>query len=298
MPQDLNDAAGLILHFRTPSKTLACINSLLKEGIQTIILVDNSEDKGRSLAAMHKQLEKLQEKGMILHVLSTGSNLGFAQGVNKGLSLARNLKMVSLLLINSDAYFEDGSLAKMQACLSGASVCLPKVKSSIDTAPVSLFGFYQRVTALNFKHKKAGCLKYPSGCCLLFRIADFDGDLLDEEFFFYGEDVELGNRLQALNVSVAECSDAVIVHEGSGSARNGSLFYEYHINRSSWLMAGKLAETTTQKVLYAAIRCITLPARAVFRCLKYRSFTPLKGFFLATLDIATNARRTLTPPAP
>lgn len=120
---------------------------------------------------------------------------------------------------------------------------------------------------------------------------------MDEDFFFYCEDVSLGQDLLARGVEVIECQDAVIIHAGSGSARNGSLFYEYHINRGHWLLAAKLARSSLQRFVYIALRSVTLPARASIRCLRFRSLTPWRGLFAATLDVIKGQCRDLTPPA-
>lgn len=297
MRKYLDKTAGLILHFRTPDKTLRCIHSLVQQGISFIILVDNSEDGGMSLSILQPALQTFINQGIQVHTLATGQNQGFAKGVNMGFGFAQSHSMDFLLLINSDAYFETTSITPMFEALSQASICIPKVKSNPDSIAHSLFGYYQKATAFNYSIPKAGCVKYASGCCQLIKIKDFKPPFLDEELFFYGEDVVLGHHLKINLLKAVESEKTHIIHEGSGSAKNGSLFYEYHLNRSHWITACKLSSNNAQSKIYLFIRCITLPIRATIRSIRYGNITAWRGLVMATTDIAFGRFRSLTPPA-
>lgn len=292
----LTHTTGLILHFRTPEKTLKCIHSLISEGLLSIILVDNSEDGGKSLTSMKAQLKIYELQGVKIHTLSNGLNQGFSQGANLGFLLAKKHKFYYLLLINSDAYFQKGGIREMLRSMTDASLCLPMTRPSNSDKLESLFGFYHISTALHFKTPQKNCLKYPSGCCLLIKVDHFTPPLFDDDLFFYGEDVVLGKKIKELNLSAVECNEAIITHEGAGSAKKGSVFYEYHINRWHWLMPKKLSRKMHSRLFYTFVRCITLPSRCLIRCCRYQSLIPLYGLALASLDIIRKRRRTLTPP--
>ncbi|OZB61409.1 MAG: hypothetical protein B7X31_10755, partial [Thiomonas sp. 13-66-29] len=137
----------------------------------------------------------------------------------------------------------------------------------------------------------------PSGCCLLIRADQVRPDLFDKDFFFYGEDVMLGFDLARRGVSVAECKEATVIHAGSASAKNGSMFYEYHMVRAHWLLARKLARNGFERNLFVAARCVTMPLRACVRSVRGRSLTPWRGLFAATADVLRGRCRSFTPPA-
>jgi len=286
---------GLVLHFRTPQSTLDCIRSLFAEGMRSFVLVDNSEDDGASLEEMSTEFLPLIEAGVHVQVLAPDKNLGFAKGVNTGLKQAIRGGADAVLLINSDATLETGALASMVKNLDDAAVAVPRAREKKGAVAVSLFGSYQRAMALVFRTPLVACLRYPTGCCLLFRTSVLPPPLFDERFFFYGEDVLLGLELQTKGIKVVECADATIIHAGSGSAKNGSFFYEYHMNRGHWLLAGKLAPNWVLCVVYVVCRCVSLPLRAAIRSLRFRSFTPWRGLVSATLDVARNRCRSFTP---
>lgn len=290
--------AGLVLHFRTETQTMDCVRSMVDEGIRIVVIVDNSEDGGASAGRMRPALERLSGIGLVFEIMSSGRNLGFARGVNAGLMRVAAYRPDAVLLINSDARLEAGCVANLLRALGRAPFAIPSVRGSAGAAEGSLSGWYHRASGLQMgPGSSSHCVHYPSGCCLMIRADMARPPLLDEDFFFYGEDVELGHELGGKGIGFAECSEAVVTHAGAGSARNGSLFYEYHINRGHWLLAAKLAGGPLERVLYIVLRCVTLPLRASVRCLRFRSLTPWHGLVVASLDLIKGRCRDLTPPA-
>lgn len=292
------NVVGLVLHFRTEKQTMDCVRSLFDEGVRIVVIVDNSEDEGRSVARMRPALERLSEIGLVFEIVSCGRNLGFARGVNAGLMRVSAYRADAVLLINSDARLEPGSLVSLLRALDRAPLAIPRVRGAVGTVAGSLSGRYHRALGLQFgPGSSTRCVHYPSGCCLMIRADMARAPLLDEDFFFYGEDVQLGHQLSSKGIGFAECSEAVVIHAGAGSARNGSPFYEYHINRGHWLLAAKLAGGPLERALYIALRCVTLPLRASIRCVRFRSLTPWRGLVAASTDLIKGRRRDLTPPA-
>ena len=290
------DIVGLVLHFRTPERTLACLQSLAGEGIGKAVLVDNSEDAGQSIKAMQSGFARLAEAGLRVEVLQPGRNLGFAAGVNMGLEHVSRNQRVPVLLINSDAKLEPGALTAMRGLRPQHGLVVPRLVRQSGQPRVSAFAYYQRFAALILRSPRPGTVAHPSGCCLLIRADQVGPKLFDTDFFFYGEDVMLGFDLARRSVSVAECKDASVIHAGSVSAKNGSMFYEYHMVRAHWLLARKLARNPFERFLFVAARCVTLPLRACVRSLRSRSLTPWRGLFAATADVTRDRCRSFTPP--
>ncbi|WP_396621531.1 glycosyltransferase family 2 protein [Marinobacter sp. W-8] len=287
--------SALVLHFRSPEPTLQCLRSLSQEGIRNAVLVDNSEDSGRSIDIMASALTKLRRSGMSIQVVDPAQNLGFAKGVNLGLSRANVNNTTAILLINSDAIVEAGSVARLASGLQNADIVIPRVCDNTG-ASRSLFNYYCAMTSLLIKKPCQKSLKYASGCCMLVRSNIARGALFDEDFFFYGEDVALSSELLKVGAKIIEEKAALIQHSGSESSKNGSLFYEYHINRGHWLLAKKLARNSFEKNLYLTCRCVVLPLRASIRCWRLKSLTPLLGFITASVDLIRGQFRSFTPP--
>ena len=290
-----SDVIGLVLHFRTPERTLACLESLARQGIRKAVLVDNSEDGGRSIHLMQCGLARLVDCGLGTEVLQPERNLGFAAGLALGLEHVSLHHYGPVLLINSDATLETGALAMGMDYLREAScVSFPARMKSAGACASSLV-FYQRIFALYVRTRRIGCVRYPSGCCLLFREDLVHPELFDKDFFFYGEDVMLGFDLARRGSKFVECADAAVIHTGSASAKNGSMFYEYHMVRAHWLLARKLARNGFEQGLFVIGRCMALPLRACVRSVRSRSLMPWRGFVEATLDVIRGRSRTITP---
>ena len=288
---------GLVLHFRTPQRTLACLKSLLAEHVRDVVVVDNSEDGGRSLASMASGLKLLQADGLRLTMLRPAQNLGFAGGVSAGLEHVLATGPSHVLLINSDAVLERGALANMLTALQSAAIVVPLMRAAAAAQPVRAIVFYQALFALYLRSPSRPSIRYPSGCCVLIRNDQVRADLFDRDFFFYGEDVMLGFDLARRGIKVVECAEATVIHAGSASAKNGSLFYEYHMVRAHWLLARKLASNPVERFAFVAARCLTLPARALVRSLRFRSLLPWRGLIAASFDVLRGRCRSLTPPA-
>lgn len=296
METDTTPITGLVLHFRTPEKTLACLNSLQREGVCKAVVVDNSEDGGRSIAAMRDELGALRNAGLDVEVLNPGRNLGFAAGVNTGLAHLAAAQFCHVLLINSDARLAPGALDQMCLALQTAPVVAPRIAQG-NQSPTSPFAYYDRLLGLITNSPAVMPLRYASGCCLLIHANQARLPLFDQDFFFYGEDVMLGFTTEQNHLAERECPQAIAIHATSSSAQNGSIFYEYHINRSHWLLVRKLARNPLEQFMFVAARCITLPLRALVRSLRFRSLVAWRGLFEATTDVLRGRCRSFTPPS-
>ncbi|MBL4833799.1 MAG: glycosyltransferase family 2 protein [Pseudomonas sp.] len=296
MKADSIPITGLVLHFRTVERTLACLRSQQQEGIRKAIIVDNSEDGGKSIGDMQKGLDALRTGGFYTEVLCLRRNLGFAGGVACGLKHVSVMQPSHVLLINSDARLETGSLELMRQVLVNAPIVAPTIAQG-DQPPSSPFAYYDRLLGLITPTPKITPLHHASGCCLLIRCDQVQCSIFDQDFFFYGEDVMLGFDTQRCGNPVKECPGATVSHATSSSAQNGSIFYEYHINRAHWLLAQKLARSPLEQCLFIGARCITLPLRALVRSFRFRSFLAWKGLLAATCDVLRGRCRSFTPPA-
>lgn len=295
MVSDATPIIGLVLHFRTPERTLACLRSLRNEGMHWAVLVDNSEDGGKSIATMVHDIDDLRTYGLEVTVLHQDKNKGFARGVAAGLTYVSSQRVGHVLLINSDAVLGPGSLSRMDDALRGAGIVVPKISQS-GHSQASSFASYDRFFGLITRTPVMLPVIHPSGCCLLIHRDHAKPTLFDSEFFFYGEDVMLGFDAALHGVVVVECPEAVVLHARSVSAKNGSMFYEYHMNRAHWLLAHKLARNRAERFIFVAARCVTLPMRASLRGVRFHSLMAWKGLIAATCDVLRGRCRSFTPP--
>lgn len=295
--EQLDQVTAVVLDFRTPKKTVACLRSLLDNAVRRIVLVENSEDQGASLLAMRVGLEELRARGASIEVIDAGRNLGFSAGVNRALEHILEKGGGDVLLLNSDARLASGAMAGLvEAVRQGASIAAPMLAGG-DGGRGTPCLHYQPYLALLTDRALWGSFAYLTGACMLLSRSIAKPGLFDEQFFFYGEDVMLGADMDRRGMLCMVVPDSVVAHEGTGSARNGSLFYEYHINRGHWLLAAKLARGRIGLAGGLIGRAVVLPLRALVRSARLRNLNPVRGLWMATCDTMRGRLRALTPPS-
>jgi N-acetylglucosaminyl-diphospho-decaprenol L-rhamnosyltransferase len=264
---------GLVLNYRDADRTIKCIGSLLNDGIEHVLVWDNSEDENVSGQTIRTRLK--QEARVTVEISSR--NLGFAAGVNRGLEWIRQyFPETWILLINNDAVLLTGAInALTQALIANPDAVI--AYPTIDHAG-RLVGpaYYQRHFGLITTKKLLGSVLHASGCCQLLATERLEGAWFDEDFFMYGEDVELGWRL-GINRMV-HVSEVWVMHEGSASSKMGSPFYETSMVAAHWLLTRKLARSRLEFALLWLGRAAFLPLRALLRSWRYRSWIPIKSF--------------------
>lgn len=264
---------GLTLNYRDAERTSRCIESLLEDGAAGVLVWDNSSDGGASAQALYK---RWQDDPRVVVEIST-NNLGFAAGVNRGLEVIKQRwPRAWVMLLNNDALVPRGALARLHAVLHAtpqAVLAYPCIEHG-----GRLFGtiYYQRHLALlRFGRSWPASFPYPCGAALLIALDRYHEPLFDEDFFMYGEDIEIGWRLGPSRM--VHVSDIRVWHEGSATARNRSLFYETHINAGHWLLAQKIARSRSERFVLMAGRLISLTARALWRSVRSLDGIPLRG---------------------
>lgn len=265
---------GLLLNYRDVARTVKCVKSLLDSAISLVVVWDNSADSGLAAAEIRKTFA-LDDRVI---VYGSDANVGFAAGVNRGLLLCLAIKPRAwVLLINNDATLLGGSLEKLQVALISnpkAKIAFPDINHA---GTVRGGGYYHGLSGLMFLKPVRGSFLFATGCCLLVATDRIIGPLFDEDFFMYGEDVELGWRLAQHPGSTAYVHETLVEHEGSASSGMASLFYESHIATGHLLLALKLARGFGETLVFLSARLLILTARASVRSLRYRTMSPWSG---------------------
>ena len=239
--------AIVLLNYRTPELTGACLESVAGRGgsgsgtSTEVIVVDNASGDG-SADTLRREIAS-RGWGDWARLYEAERNLGFAGGNNFGIRHAGSADYV--LLLNSDTIVHpgclDACLARMEAerdigamsCLvlneDGtvqnvsrkfptplrsvvASLGLPwKMPKTFGWADTDDLGWDRRATRQD--------VDWIGGAFMLLRREALDAvGLLDEDFFFYGEDIEICHRLQRAGWRVHYDPAGSITHLGGGSS--------------------------------------------------------------------------------
>lgn len=269
-------AVGLLLNYLDARRSIRCIQSLLDEGASKVVVWDNSADGGMSVDAIRAAFGNSER----LDICTSAVNLGFSAGVNRALEhCAKVYPGAWVLLINNDARLLPGGLSKLVDALAVnplAKLAFPNINHG---GVVRGRAYYHRLTGLLSWQPRRGFFPYASGCCMLIATDRIELPLLDEDFFMYGEDWELGWRFFQQSAIVIHVDETLVEHAGAASSGLGSPFYEASLVAAHLMLVRKLAKTPLDAGVLYVLRAITLAARASVRSIRFRSFTPFKALW-------------------
>ncbi len=245
-----SSVAVVILNFRTPDITIDCLKTLAPEAASDpglrVILVDNASGDD-SVPKIRAAIEANRWTGGWLDFRAFEKNLGFAGGNNAVLNelLARPDCPEYLLLLNSDTLVKPGCLEYCRKVMEadpkvGAMSCMLRnrdgsVQNVCRKFPsplresVRAFGLPWILPAL-FRwadledagwDRTAGPrdVEWIGGAFFFARAAALrEAGVLDEEFFFYGEDCEWCFRLWKHGWRIRFDPGAETVHLGGASS--------------------------------------------------------------------------------
>ncbi|HET7307470.1 MAG TPA: glycosyltransferase family 2 protein [Gammaproteobacteria bacterium] len=252
-------------------RSVHCIRSLLEDGVDQVMVWDNSADGGRSAANIVDTFKTERRVRVIIH----DTNIGFAAGVNRGLERCMDVSQgARVLLINNDAVLLPGASKKLLNALdtcASAWISFPNIQQPDGvTGPV----YYNRLTGWLSQISTPTSFVHASGCCLMIATDRISTPLFDEDFFMYGEDAALGWRLRRSPHSMAHVDEVLVVHEGSASSGLRTPFYEMRMVAAHLILVRKLAHNSADAILLYLLRIPTLLTRATIRSLRFHSWTP------------------------
>ena len=251
----------------------ACVASLRAEGVSEVTVVDNASSDG-SVAALRAADETV-------HVVETGTNLGYGAGANRGIDFS-GCELV--LVSNPDVAVHRGALDALVAVLEadpalaivGPRILEPdgtrypsarRFPSLLDAAGHAVFAdlvptnpFTRRYHGGDLDADGATEVDWVSGACFLARrraLEELHG--FDESYFMYAEDVDLCWRARRAGWGVAYVPAASVTHlQGISTARQPYRMLVAH-HRSVLRFA-----TRTER----GWRRLALPVTAVFLALR------------------------------
>lgn len=252
----------IIVNYNTKEITKACLDSLAKwrEGVDwEIIMVDNGSTDG--------SIEMLKKYPGIKLILNN-KNLGFAKANNKGIKI---VKGKYILLLNSDTEIRPDSIQTMLRFMDGhlkagaASCRLDLANGQMDPAchrgfptPWASFtyligleklfphtplfaGYHMGYKNMTIPHQ-VDCI---SGAFFIARHeAIADVGLLDEDYFFYAEDIDWAYRFKERGWEIWFNPEAIVLHKKKASGRNSLLrsravTTEIYFHAYNWLFFKK-----------------------------------------------------------
>jgi len=192
-------------------------------------------------------------------LINVGENRGFAGGSNVGIERVLGRGAEFVFLINNDAIVDPEVLTQLVAEAvkePRVGMVAPTIVSYADPSVIDRQGIVLTKAGLSYERKSAadGPLLCPDGCAALYSRALLEavacnGEYFDEDFFAYGEDVDLGIRARLRGFSAALVEHAIVYHRIGGSQggpRSPMSTYLRHRN-TIWTLAKNLPLKTLVK---------------------------------------------------
>lgn len=240
----------VVVHYNTLELTRACLESIRRErrdlAVETFLVDNGSTDgSGERIAAEHPEL----------HFLRFSAGLGFGAANNRAAERARGRHV---LFLNSDAEIQHDALRRTTAFLDGrpeavlAGCRLLKSDGRLDracrrsfpTPSVSLWkllGFNAlfpkspRFAAYDLRYlPEDGVYQVDSlvGAFMVGKRDRLPAGPFDEDYFFYGEDIDLCYRVRQAGGEVWYLGDVVSLHRKGGTTNQRAPWVIHHFHHS------------------------------------------------------------------
>lgn len=238
-----SSVAAVVVNWNGGDGLLACFTALDAQTrpFDEIVLVDNASQDG-SADAVAQRFPRVR-------VLRNDANLGFGAGVNRGVQAATSDWVA---LINSDAIADRDWVARMLEVAdfgAGVGMVACKIYLNRERRTLDKVGHKIALDGQNFGRGHGALdtgqfdhlteVAWPDGCAALFRRSLFlQVGGVDEEFFAYADDADLGIRIRLAGYRCTLAPEAIVEHRHSQTLGAYSPRKLYLVERNRiWLSA-------------------------------------------------------------
>jgi GT2 family glycosyltransferase len=230
----------IVLTHNHSQDTLAALDSLAAMTYPNcqLLVVDNHSTDGT--------LDLVKSAHPRVETLANEENVGFAAGVNIGISHAVQQDADLVLLVNNDVIVSPDMLTRLVASIGeGVAVAAPLIYYMDDPQRIWSAGFIKQPILLEARGGMRGkidpgrwpasrSIDYVLGCAMLIDCAALrQVGQFDERFFFYYEDLDFSLRVKKAGYDLVMVPEARMWHKGAGSAGMETPFRAYHMARGS-----------------------------------------------------------------
>lgn len=250
--------AVIIVNYNVAYFLEQCLNSVAKAAEQEpaeVWVVDNNSVDG--------SVEMVREKFPWVKLIANKDNKGFSKANNQAMELS---SCAYQLLLNPDTVIEEDTLKKVVAYMDthpdvgglgvrmvdGKGKFLPESKRGLPTPAVAFYKIFG-ISRLFPRSKRFGRyhlgylsefetneIEILSGAFMLMRKEALDKvGLLDEEFFMYGEDIDLSYRIIKGGYKNVYFPETRIIHYKGESTKKSSVNYVFVFYRAMVIFARK-----------------------------------------------------------
>jgi len=273
---DRPTVGAVVVNYRSTEHVLSCVESLLADGVDDVVVVDNAsgDDCGERLRSAHPEVKFLE----------LTRNRGYGAAANRGVPLITG---EVVLVCNPDLVVHAGAVGSLTAALSASDLVgaagpridrpdgtrYPSARAFPSIIDAAGHGFIGLVTTANpFSRRylrpeaeEAGPVDWVSGACMAVRRRAFEEVRgFDESFFMFMEDVDLCWRLARHGWGVVYAPAGRVTHV-EGVSRD-SVPYRMIVAHHWSLLRYGVRTTTGMARLWLPVVAAGLGVRTVLLC--------------------------------
>jgi hypothetical protein len=259
---------ALILNWNGFSDTLACLKSVEKLNVTginlNVVVIDNaSHDES------DRKLKSIKLPNATYELVVNKSNLGYAGGMNVGITYALEKNADYVLLLNNDVLLSEDLVVELVAAAlknKKAGIVVPKIYfakgyefhkkryKENDLGRViwyaggvldwkNVYGINRGVDEVDKgQHDALSLTDFATGNCMLINLKALSKvGKFNEDYYMYLEDVELSIRLRKKGWDVIYAPKAVLWHKVAQSSAIGGGLNDYFITRNRLLFGLRYA---------------------------------------------------------
>lgn len=258
----------IIVNYNVSYFLEVCLHSTLralKKTVGEIIVVDNHSTDD-SVAMMRRRFPEVT-------IIENKGNKGFGKANNQGVAIAKG---EYILFLNPDTvltedYFEK-TINYMDAhpnagcigpkLLDGKGQFAPESKRSFPSLAVAFYKttginklfskspYFNKYYAVHIGEDETAAVDVLMGCCMMMRASVLEkiNYAFDEDFFMYGEDIDLSYRIQKAGYQNIYFPETAIIHYKGESTKKTSLSYVKTFNEALSLFVKKNYPTAKAKL--------------------------------------------------
>ena len=222
----------VIVHYNGERLLDACLASVQAQVYRPVevILVDNGSSDGSIAMARVKYPD--------VRVIAQGTNLGFAEGNNRGVEAATGEYVV---LLNNDTEVTADWLPGLLEYMMEPAVAVVTSKVVTDGVPDRFYSMNGSLNPLGYNIMRVFAdlshIFFAGGASVMFRRAEIPRPFLSE-YFLYHEDVFLSWRMRLLGRDVRMAQRSIVYHRGSATTKTqASAFVTFYQERNKLLNA-------------------------------------------------------------
>jgi GT2 family glycosyltransferase len=239
--------AAIVVNYRTPELTIACVESLLQStGVDLrVIVVDNHSGDD----SVDQLRVRFAEASTGVTIVAREVNDGYAGGNNAGVEIARQLGTRFVFILNSDTTVARDCIERLVSeAESSARPALVAPRILLGDGDIVWFAgarfslWTGRPVHMGLGRPTLGTtpssdVPFASGCALLVDLSSLDGErLFDESLFSYAEDLDLSLRVREAGRRIRYVPAAVVRHfEGASHRKAGGQALRFYLNTRNLL---------------------------------------------------------------